>query len=1275
MHHSKNLMKMYLQKLLYIFFACISFQALNGQTVTKPLNQKFRKFEILQLSAQQLYNNLASQRSDQKQVTFNDWDLTLFDSEIISPDYTTRIATENDIQVRRAPAVVALNGYTRQGGRASLTFAQNFIYGFVEADGTTYFIEPLYHQTRTPSQDQFIVYKAEDILDDEEHTCATDSPEKIGHDHDHGHSTSERVGLCYEVEYAIANDFLMFQAYGSASGVENHAIGVLNNVQTNYDDEFADEIQFVIVEQFVSSCSTCDPWTSSTQAETLLNSFTDWAPGGFATNHDIGSIWTDRDFNGPTIGIAWLGALCTPIQYNALQDFSSNANLKRVMVAHEFGHNFDASHDASGSPHIMAPSVQNTSTWSAASKTDMQNFYNSVNCLDFCPTSSGPVANFSYNITNECAPGSVQFINQSTGTISLYAWQFEGGTPATSSVQNPVVTYANPGTYSVTLTVSNGPFSNSLEMIDEITILPVPDANFTFDVNGNEVTFTNTSQAGPNAVYTWDFDDGNFSNEENPVHVYTQDGTYSVILTIDDICGFDNRTRNIVIATAPTANFAANPTSGCGSFEVAFTNTSTSNATIFDWEFPGGSPASSILPNPVVTYSTPGSYPVSLTATNAQGSNTKTVANFITVLALPTSAFTFTQTGQTFTFTQQATNATSYFWNFGDGNTSTQANPTHTYAASGSYTVTLIAGNGTCPTASSTQSISASTSPVASFTSSSTAGCAPYAASFTSTSANNPTSYLWQFPGGQPSTSTLSNPSVQYLLPGSYDVTLITSNLSGSDTLTLVNYIEVNTVPNISFVSSNNEMTFNFNNTGSGATSYAWDFGDGTTSNQENPVHTYTTEGNYTVNFSAANACGNVNTSQNVQAFFIPTASANNTTTANICKGNTVTFEDQSGGNITQRLWLFEGGSPATSTQDQVVVTYALPGEYNVSLIVGNSSGNDTLVLTDYVKVGDVPQTGISEVINANVVTLSNIGSNYTVSSWLLPNGTLSNQNPLVFTAPENGVYPFVLINTNACGTTADSFNFVVNAYPEAEFTSTTNGNIDCAPIEIAYATPSIAGNSYQWSFPGGNPASSTDPAVNVGYANAGTYDVSLIVTNNLGADTLSMSNYVILATTPTALFDHTVASPIVDFQFTGSGQAEVIWDFAGLGTSQLLNPSFEFPASGTYPISVIANNICGSDTFIQNIVIVVSSTDHHDLTSYLSYFPNPVNQQLTLQLTGDRSFSKIEIFNALGQVVEKNESCSGSTCTLNTESWTAGNYHLRITSDTSTAVIRVNKI
>ena len=88
-------------------------------------------------------------------------------------------------------------------------------------------------------------------------------------------------------------------------------------MQTNYDNEFADEISFFIVEQFVSDCSSCDPWTSSTNAGTLLSSFTNWGPGGFSSIHDVASLWTDRNFNGSTIGVAWLNAICTNLRYTS----------------------------------------------------------------------------------------------------------------------------------------------------------------------------------------------------------------------------------------------------------------------------------------------------------------------------------------------------------------------------------------------------------------------------------------------------------------------------------------------------------------------------------------------------------------------------------------------------------------------------------------------------------------------------------------------------------------------------------------------------------------------------------------------------------------------------------------------------------------------------------------------------------------------------------------------------------------------------------------------
>ena len=96
-------------------------------------------------------------------------------------------------------------------------------------------------------------------------------------------------------------------------------------------------------------------------------------------------------------------------------------------------------------PTLWLLQYKNTTTWSTASKTDIQNYYNSINCLDFCASVAAPQANFTYTVTAECEPGIVQFTNQSTGTITQYQWQFPGGVPSTSTQQNPVVNYPSAG--------------------------------------------------------------------------------------------------------------------------------------------------------------------------------------------------------------------------------------------------------------------------------------------------------------------------------------------------------------------------------------------------------------------------------------------------------------------------------------------------------------------------------------------------------------------------------------------------------------------------------------------------------------------------------------------------------------------------------------------------------------------------------------------------------------------------------------------------------------
>lgn len=231
---------------------------------------------------------------------------------------------------------------------------------------------------------QYIVYwsgqmKTEGL----EGTCPVKDIEK--REHEYEHLDPQRGGGCKVVQIALANDYLMFQSYGSVTDVVNHNTTVLNNVYVNYDTEFSPNFNFELVEIVVVSESYSDPWTTSTNPNTLLNSFTSWGPSGFLQIHDVASLWTDRDLDGTTLGIAWIGAVCQNNRYNIVQDYTTNQNFLRVLQAHELGHNFNASHDSS-SDYIMYPLVVNSNTWSTASITSINQYFMQSwsNCVSNC---------------------------------------------------------------------------------------------------------------------------------------------------------------------------------------------------------------------------------------------------------------------------------------------------------------------------------------------------------------------------------------------------------------------------------------------------------------------------------------------------------------------------------------------------------------------------------------------------------------------------------------------------------------------------------------------------------------------------------------------------------------------------------------------------------------------------------------------------------------------------------------------------------------------------
>lgn len=277
--------------------------------------------------------------------------------------------------------------------------------------------------------------------------------------------------------------------------------------------------------------------------------------------------------------------------------------------------------------------------------------------------------------------------------------------------------------------------------------------------------------------------------------------------------------------------------------------------TSWAWDFGDG--ATSTEQNPSHTYTTPGSYNVTLTSSNSAGSNSITKQYVVTVTSTthipggPEVSFLATpRSGTTplaVQFTDTSTlNPTRWVWNFGDGHSSTMQNPSHTYTTPGNYNVSLTATNtvGT-NTTTMTQFIVVAASnmtPVAAFNVSPPAGVIPFTASFVDISTNNPTSWLWDFGDGSP-TSAVQNPQHVYATAGVYSVKLTVTNQYGTNTVlktALINATALALTPIAGFVATptvgSSPLAVQFTDTSQNIpTTWLWDFGDGTFSSQQNP--------------------------------------------------------------------------------------------------------------------------------------------------------------------------------------------------------------------------------------------------------------------------------------------------------------------------------------------------------------------------------------------------------------------------------------------------------
>lgn len=311
-----------------------------------------------------------------------------------------------------------------------------------------------------------------------------------------------------------------------------------------------------------------------------------------------------------------------------------------------------------------------------------------------------------------------------------------------------------------------------------------------------------------------------------------------------------------------------------------------------------------------------------------------------TVNLLPDAGFTPSAPavclGDAFIFTNTTTGAVGYSWDFGDGSgTSTQTNPSYTYALTNNYSVRLIAVSAQSCKDTVFVNVSVNTAPQVGFSADFTSGCLPLTVNFTNTTINA-VDYLWSFGDGT-ATSILENPAYTYNAPGTYTVSLNATVGSCADADTFFNYIVVIPSPVADFTAVNACLgnVIDFTNASSGATNYNWDFGDGTgNSTLVNPSYSYLTSNTFTVTLIASDGICNDTITQDITIYAPPVFDFGPDIST-----NSVTYLLDAGSGFSNYLW--NNGSTSQS------ITTDTNGIYCVTVTdLNNCSDTDCVNVT-----------------------------------------------------------------------------------------------------------------------------------------------------------------------------------------------------------------------------------------------------------------------------------------------------------------------------------------
>jgi gliding motility-associated-like protein len=789
-------------------------------------------------------------------------------------------------------------------------------------------------------------------------------------------------------------------------------------------------------------------------------------------------------------------------------------------------------------------------------------------------------------------PSTVQF--NSTGAGLAHAWDFGDG--QTSTLVNPNHTYSAEGNYTVTLIVTNAAgctdtlirpsYIQIKEPVIQLTGLPQTGCN---PVTANPSA--NVFSSEPVQTWSWNFGDGNFSNQATPTHTYTTAGNYNVTLVITTASGCKDSVtmvNGVRLGDKPVANFFPQPAVVCNSQPVQFTDSSTGNVDQWHWSF--GDNMSSTEQNPSHVFGDVGIYTVTLIAWSNTCADTITKVNVVTILP-PISAFTVQNSCQdkyVKQFKDASFGATTWLWNFGDGNTSTAQNPSHTYAAPGNYYVTLTVSNGSC------WNVNYAWANVidekANFNYEEVI-CKGMADSFSTPAVNPANIASWQWSFGDGTSSNGTAPVVHYYsTPGTYIVSLTLTDVLGcvqtsTDTVKVFGPRAIFEPSVSSTCLSGNQVVFTDSSIHDGQNpihQWQWNFGDGNIFNTASGApltHHYLTAGQYHVRLVVKDSYGCSDSASFSPLVVAQPAAYFYTADTLSCTSKNISFINQSTGSGLQYSWDFGDGQSAMI--DMPVHQYDNMGVYDVSLLVTDQYGcKDSMVKAAYVHIS-VPKAAfsISDSIGTcppMMVHFTNSASGFIQYTWDFGDGsssTLLNPSHYYTTA---GVYYPKLMVTGPGGCTDTATRKIIVKGPSGSFTYSPKTG--CLPLAVNYNLVAENASSFVWDFSDGSTQPSISNLMTHTYTAAGDYIPKLILVDTagcsvpiIGSDTIhvygvktafSPSIRTLCGAGSIQFFNYTVANDLI---------TSYQWTFGDGTSSTSAAPQHHFQQPGLYSIQLIA--------------------------------------------------------------------------------------------------------